>query len=132
MTSFQIFRSAFALALFVALTAAKPIATPLPAFTHAQARYLSCQLPAPSWFDAERTGGGTTASLSWASVQGAESYSLKVYDLSTLALVSTSVVQGTSTSVTGLDVNKSYRCVLASMCSAGSVSEFVIVIDILI
>jgi len=116
-------------ALFAAavclLTAAKP-ADPFVAMVGPR---LSCSLPAPATLDADRTSG-TTAYAAWSAVSGAESYSLKVYEQGTLVLVSSTVVGGTSATVGGLDAGKSYQAVLASMCSAGSVSEFVIVEDI--
>lgn len=121
----RLLASALIITVVCVLTAARPAPVTMnPVFPH-----LTCTLPAPATLSADRTGS-TTAYLEWSSVSGAESYSLKVYDLSTLVLVSSTVVGGTSTTVGGLDAEKSYRVVLASMCSAGSISEFVIVEEI--
>ena len=91
---------------------------------------FTCDLPAPSSFNAERTGS-STASLDWSSVSAAISYHLLVYDLSNQTLISSTVEYGTSKSLTGLNSGVIYRCVIASMCSGASTSSFIIAEDIL-
>lgn len=124
----QFFRSALALTLLIALSAANRIETSAPR-TAPTIPSLTCTLPAPSSLSAFRTGG-TTASVEWSAVTGAVSYSLKVYESNTNTLVSSTVEQGTTTTVSGLEAGKNYRAVLAAICSGGSISEFVIVEDI--
>lgn len=95
-----------------------------------QATYSSdCLLPAPADLTAHRTGG--TIDLMWSPVTGATAYSVTVYELGTLELVSREVAQGTGISIGGLDSGKAYRVVVAAMCSSSSISEFVVVEDIL-
>lgn len=127
------------LALFILLSAAMPGAPvvrlaadvcPAAKVSAPMPDNFSCSLPAPSSFDGARTSS-TTAFLEWSTVSGAASYRLIVYDLDTHELVSNTVEYGTSKNVTGLSLGASYRCVLASMCSGGETSEFVIVVDIL-
>jgi len=125
---FRLFASTLFIATLCILTAARP-AGPAPAIAKPLPPSLTCALPAPSSLSAIRTGS-TTASVEWSAVSGAVSYSLKVYDLNTLVLVSSTVEQGSSTTVSGLEPGKNYRAVLAAMCSGGSISEFVIVEDI--
>lgn len=114
------------LLVLILLAAAKPSELQ-PAAASAPA--LTCTLPAPSSLSAVRTGS-TTASVEWSAVTGAVSYSLKVYDQNTNALVSSTVVSGTGATVSGLESGRTYRVEMASMCSAGSISEFVIVDDV--
>jgi hypothetical protein len=90
---------------------------------------LSCSLPAPSSFDGERTSGAT-AFLSWSAVGDAAAYRLQVYDESSV-LIYNSFEYGTSKSLSGLEPGTSYRCVLASACSIGATSDFIIIADIL-
>jgi len=89
-----------------------------------------CQLAAPSYCTGERMGA-STAHLEWASVPSAVSYSLMVYDLSTFELVQSAVVSATSIDLSGLQADKSYRCVIAAICSGGGTSSFIIVEDIM-
>lgn len=91
---------------------------------------LSCSLPAPTTFDGVRTSG-TTASISWAAVTGASAYRLKVYNLNTSELVYDDTEYGTAKNLSGLDPGSTYRCMLASVCAGGAISEFVIVVDVL-
>ena len=91
---------------------------------------LTCTLPAPNSFDGERTSA-TTAFLEWSPVSGAAAYRLWVYDKNTLELVGETTEYGSSKNLTGLEPNVSYRCVLASMCSGGAASDFIIIVDVL-
>ncbi len=125
MTHFKFLCSALLLTLLIALSAAKPI-TPPARLSTPTTPSRTCVLPASSSLTTDRTGS-TTASLEWLAVTGAVSYSLKVYELNTNVLVSNTVEQSTSTTVSGLDPGKNYRAVLAAMCSGGNISEFVIV-----
>ncbi len=91
----------------------------------------SCSLAAPSTFTADRTSG-TTADLAWSSVSGAVAYHLLVYEIgSPNTLVGDTIEYGTSKTLTYLQSGKRYRCYLSSICSDNSVSEFIIIVDII-
>ena len=90
----------------------------------------TCQLPAPASFDADQIDSGTVL-LTWATVSGAASYRLIVYNQDSHELVSNTVQYGAQTQLGGLQEGVNYRCILASMCSLGSTSEFIIYEDIL-
>lgn len=92
---------------------------------------LTCQLPAPSSFNGEPTDFGSVF-LEWSPVSGAVSYRLIVYKLDSNELVSNTVQYGTQTQLGGLQEGVTYRCTLASMCSGGSTSDFIIYEDILL
>ena len=127
----QIFHIGFTLALVTlfAFTSAGPNDRAIQADGILKKEW-NCQLPAPGYCNGERTGT-STAYLEWASVQSAVSYSLTVYDLSNSEIVQNSVISGTSTDLSGLQAGKSYRCVVAAICSGGSTSSFIIVEDIM-
>ena len=89
----------------------------------------ACALSAPSTFTGTRTSS-TTASLQWSAVSSAIAYKLTVYELDPSTLFSNTVEYGTSTTLSSLQSWKSYRFYLSSICSAYTVSEFIIIIDI--
>lgn len=91
---------------------------------------LTCALPAPGTFSGQKTGN-STAFLEWSTVSGAVAYRLMVYNEDTHTLVSNTVEYGTSKNLSSLVSGTTYHCVLASICSEGTTSDFIIVIDIL-
>lgn len=109
-----------------------PSARPLPVAPTQSAvvpNVVLCNLPAPTYCTAERTGP-STASITWGSVQNADAYQLKVYEQGSDQLVYSSTVHGTSINLEGLQSGQAYYCTVASVCTGGSASDFIIIENI--
>lgn len=126
-----------ALLLSIILLSATPPRTPVQAYAGTShpagisGTVFTCQLPAPTTFYAEPTDFGS-AFLEWSPISGAVSYRLIVYKLGSNELVSNTVQYGTQTQIEGLQEGVTYRCTLASICSGGSTSDFIIYEDVLL
>lgn len=85
--------------------------------------HLTCSLPAPSYLNSQVTST-STADLNWNFVSSAIGYRLEVTDNGSPFLQTT--IYGTSTTLTGLTSGHTYHCTVASICSGGQISDFII------
>ena len=118
--------SAFFCVLF--LSSFTPITNPITLSTDTS--FTSCNLPAPSTFQASRISGNAIA-LNWSPVSGASAYKLSVYEVTNdgYRFISQSEESGLGKVQGGLQGGKTYHFTLAAMCGANAASDFIITSD---